>query len=77
MRDATGGGRKTVPRSPPPEHPREGAGRPERGQPARRERERRGERGREGREPGVVLFASDSETLLERTLTLYEALITE
>ena len=35
------------------------------------------DRGGEGREPGVVLFASDSETLLERTLTLYEALITE
>lgn len=35
------------------------------------------DRGGEGRQPGVVLFAGDSETLIERTLTLYEALITE
>ena len=35
------------------------------------------DRGSEGRQPGVVLFGTDSETLIERTLTLYEALITE
>jgi hydroxymethylpyrimidine/phosphomethylpyrimidine kinase len=35
------------------------------------------DRGGEGRQPGVVLFATDTETLIERTLTLYEALITE
>jgi predicted fused transcriptional regulator/phosphomethylpyrimidine kinase len=35
------------------------------------------DRGGAGREPGVVLCASDSETLLDRTLTVYEALITE
>jgi len=35
------------------------------------------DRGGEGREPGVVLFGTDAETVIERTLTLYEALITE
>jgi len=35
------------------------------------------DRGGEGREPGVVLFATDAETLIDRTLRLYEALITE
>jgi len=35
------------------------------------------DRGGEGRRSGVVLFAPDAETLIERTLQLYEALITE
>jgi len=35
------------------------------------------DRGGEGRPAGVVVFAPDAETLLERTLELHEALITE
>ena len=35
------------------------------------------DRGDKGREPGVVLLAAEAETLIERTLTLYEALLTE
>jgi len=35
------------------------------------------DRGGEGRPPGVVVLASDAETLIERTLQLHDALITE
>ena len=35
------------------------------------------DRGGEGRPAGVVVFAEDAETLIERTLQLHAALITE